>query len=365
MDFFTTTISEKSIELANKVLSSGFISAGKMAEEFESSLSHKLGMPSCVSVNSGTSALHLALVVAGVSRGDEVILPAQTFIATAYTIMMQGATPVFADIELDTGNIDVNSIRLKITEKTKAIMPVHWAGYPCDMDAINAIAKEFNLAVIEDAAHALGAKYNGRPVGSLSRFTAFSFQAIKHITSGDGGAVAALNSDDVYLLKRLRWFDIDRDNSKPDILGERVYDAKHVGYKYHMNDLAAAVALGNLYEFERMQQRIKIIASEYTNNLNNISGIKLPVYSAKHESAYWLYTLFVENRENFIRALKDRGVPTSVVHRRIDKNSVFGGLREDLHNQAIYDDVQICIPIHSNLTDDEVSKIIQSIQKGW
>lgn len=365
MNFFTTTISNKSIELANKVLSSGFISAGKMADEFEQALFSQLGIVNPVSVNSGTSALHIALAVAGVSKGDEVILPAQTFIATAYTIMMQGAIPVFADIQLGTGNIDVQSIRSKITEKTRAIMPVHWGGYPCDMDEINNLAKEFNLAVIEDAAHALGASYKGRPVGSLSRFTAFSFQAIKHITSGDGGAVAALDLDDVYMLKRLRWFDIDRENSKPDILGERVYDATHVGYKYHMNDLAAAVALGNLSEFKDMQQRIAEIARKYNNSLINIPGLKQLNYDIANNSAYWLYTVLVEERENFIRALKDRGVPTSVVHRRIDKNSIFGGIREDLEVQAIYDKTQVCIPIHANLSFEEVGLVIDSIKKGW
>lgn len=364
MDFFTTTISNESILLANKVLTSGFISAGKVAEEFEQSLVNELGIINPVSVNSGTSALHLAMAVAGVSTGDEVILPAQTFIATGFTIMMQGAKPVFADIELETGNIDVESIRSKITDKTKAIMPVHWGGYPCDMDAINLLAKEHNLAVVEDAAHALGAKYKGRPVGTLSRFTAFSFQAIKHITSGDGGVIAALSEDDLYLLKRLRWFDIDRDNSKPDILGERVYDAAHIGYKYHMNDLAAAVVLGNLSEFKRIQGRIKYIADRYENELKDIAGLKQLQYNDENESAYWLFTVLVEERENFIKALKERGVPTSVVHRRIDKNSIFGGLQE-LDNQAIYDQLQICIPIHANLSDEDVNKVIMSIKKGW
>lgn len=365
MDFFTTTITKKSVDLANRVLTSGFISAGKMADEFEQTLSSNLGIVNPVSVNSGTSALHLALAVAGVSKGDEVILPAQTFIATAYTIMMQGAVPVFADIQLETGNIDVISIKSKITEKTKAIMPVHWGGYPCDMDAINAIAKEYDLAVIEDAAHALGASYKGKPVGSLSRFTAFSFQAIKHITSGDGGAVAALDSNDVYMLKRLRWFDIDRENSKPDILGERVYDATNVGYKYHMNDLAAAVALGNLSEFNSMQLRIAEIAQTYDDSLSKVSGLKQLSYDKENKSAYWLYTVLVEERENFIRALRERGVPTSVVHRRIDKNTIFGGIREDLEIQEIYDKTQVCIPIHANLSNDEVGLVIDSIKKGW
>ena len=155
-----------------------------------------------VAVNSGTSALHLASAVADVGPGDEVILPPQTFVASAATILMCGAKPVFADIQPYTGNLDPQSLRVHITPRTKAVMPVHWGGYPCDMDEINAIAREHDLAVVEDAAHALGATYKGKPVGSLSRFTAFSFQAIKHLTTGDGGALCCLEESDYWAARR-------------------------------------------------------------------------------------------------------------------------------------------------------------------
>lgn len=365
MELFTTTISDKSKILANKVLDSTFISAGKMADLFENMLAEKLQVSKPVSVNSGTSALHLALAVAGVGPGDEVILPAQTFIATGFVILMLGAKPVFADIQLDTGNIDPASIRNKITEKTKAIIPVHWAGYPCDLDEINLIAKEHNLIVIEDAAHALGAIYKSKPIGSISDFTCFSFQAIKHITSGDGGAVCSLNDSNYYQLKRRRWFDIDRDNSKPDILGERVYDAENVGYKYHMNDLAAAIAIGNLENFSDTQKRIEDISNYYSNELSNISGVSLLNYNKDRKSAFWLYTILVEERINFIKALKDKNIPSSVVHLRIDKNSVFGGIKEDLVNQKIFDEKQVSIPIHASLSDEDINQIINVIKKGW
>jgi perosamine synthetase len=365
MDFYTTSISKKSIDLVNKVLASGYVSAGKYADEFESSLSSKLGIINPVSVNSGTSALHLALAVAGVNNGDEVIVPAQTFIASAFAIKMQGATPVFADIQINTGNIDPLSIRKKITERTKAIIPVHWGGYPCDLDEINAIAKEFDLIVIEDAAHALGAIYKQIPIGAVSRFTAFSFQAIKHVTSGDGGVLACLNSDDSYQAKKRRWFDIDRENSKPDILGERIYDAKNIGFKYHMNDLAAAIAIGNLSEFPSFQNRIQEIASFYDTELKNVPGLKLLDYKSDRKSAYWLYTVLIDNRENFIKSLKSSGVPSSVVHLRIDKNTIFGGINKDLNEQKIFDEMQVSIPIHENLTHDDVEIIVNTIKKGW
>lgn len=365
MNFFNSTISPKAIELVNEVLKTTFVSAGKMADRFENELSEKLDLINPITVNSGTSALHLALSVAGVGPGDEVIIPPQTFIATGLVVLMTGAKPVFADIQFDTGNIDPVSIKEKITEKTKAIIPVHWAGYPCDLDEINEIARDFNLAVIEDAAHALGATYKGKPIGSISRYTAFSFQAIKHLTTGDGGALCCLNDNDKYQAKRRRWFDIDRENSTPDLLGERVYDAVSIGYKYHMNDIAAAIGLGNLEIFDSILKRHQEIAEFYRNGLTNVPGIKLLNYKDDRTSAYWLYTMLVEKREDFIRRLKEYNIITSVVHKRIDKNSIFGGANSNLVNQTAFDKNQISLPIHSSITNEESEKIIKIINHGW
>jgi len=364
MDFFNTYISSKSIKLAIEVLRSTFLSEGEVVKKFEYDLTKRLGFVNPVCVNSGTSALHLALILAGVGRSDEVILPAQTFVATGIVILMQHAKPVFADIQYNTGNIDPNSIRQKITKKTKAILCVHWAGYPCDMDEINAIAKEYNLIVIEDAAHALGATYKGKPIGSISRFTAFSFQAIKHLTTGDGGALCCLNKDDCNKAKNLRWFGIDRVNSKPSILGEREYDIDTVGYKYHMNNLAAAVGLGNLDDFPSNLNRRREIALQYRDELKNVSGLKLLDYRNDIESAYWLFTVLVERRVDFIKKLKEHGISSSVVHLRIDHNSVFGGITPNLPNQEKFNDEQIAIPVHSGLSDGEVDHIIYCIKRG-
>lgn len=365
MNLFNTHISEKSIELAVNVLKSGFISAGNVADEFERKLAEQLKITNPVTLNSGTSALHLALAVAGIKPGDEVIIPAQTFIATGFVVLMHYAKPVFADIQYETGNIDPVSIKQKITDKTKAIIPVHWAGYPCDMDEINVIARQYNLAVIEDAAHALGAEYKGKPIGSISRFTAFSFQAIKHLTTGDGGALCCLNEGDYYHARRRRWFDIDRDNAKPSILGERVYDATSVGYKYHMNDIAAAIGLGNLEDFPSNLKRRKEIAIQYRNELKQIAGLQLLNYLNDRESACWFFTILVERREDFIRALNSKKVPASVLHTRIDRNSVFGGITQGLMNQEKFNEYQVSIPVHEGLTDDDINLVINSIKKGW
>lgn len=365
MDFFTTHISKKAKENINKVLDTTFVSAGKVADEFENELYNTLGLANPVSVNSGTSALHLGLEVAGVGHGDEVILPTQTFVASGLVIMMTGATPVFADIQYETGNIDPKSVKKKITENTKAIMPVHWAGYPCDMDKINRIAKENNLFVIEDAAHALGATYKGKPIGSISDFTAFSFQAIKHLTTGDGGALCCLDENHYHEARNRRWFGIDREGSKPSILGERVFDIDKVGFKYHMNDVAAAVGLGNLEEFPSHLKRRSEIAAIYRKELSNLSGLQLLDYKDDRKSAYWLFTILVENRLDFIKKMKDQGIPVSVVHQRIDRFSVFGGKTPGLMNQEKFDEYQIAIPIHSDLSADDIHKIINTVKSGW
>ena len=336
-----------------------------MVAQFESALAGRLGLLNPVALNSGTSALHLALALAGIGPGDEVILPAQTFVATGLVILMQRATPVFADIDPLTGNISPASIAEKITPRTRAILPVHWAGYPCDLDEINAIAEKHGLIVIEDAAHALGATYRGRPIGAISRFTAFSFQATKHLTTGDGGALCCRKEDDAQAAFNRRWFGIDRANSNPSILGEREYDIGTLGYKYHMNDLAAAVGLGNLEDFPHRLARRQQTGAYYRQQLGNVPGLQLLRLDAGRTHAYWVFTILVERREDFIRKLAHHGIPASVVHLRIDHNSVFGGLRTDLPGQALFNERQVAIPVHEGLTEDDVDTIVRVIRSGW
>jgi perosamine synthetase len=362
---FNTSIDPAAFDRVKSVLDTTFLSEGKLVKEFEQKLSEVLGLANPVAVNSGTSALHLALALAGVKEGDEVILPAQTFVASGLAIMMQKATPIFADIRYEDGNIDPISIEEKITEKTKAIMPVHWAGYPCDMEEIQAIADKHNLKVIEDAAHALGATYKNKPVGSLSDFTCFSFQAIKHLTTGDGGAVCCKDNKDRDNGFIKRWFGIDRANSKPSILGEREYDISEIGYKYHLNDYSAALGLANLENFKNRLQKRREIAKKYNEAFKDISGITLFDYQNDRESAYWLFGMHVENRENFINALKDKDITASVVHLGIDHNSIFGGKDQELTNQRNFDKTQINIPLHDGLTDENVDLIINTIKAGW
>jgi perosamine synthetase len=233
------------------------------------------------------------------------------------------------------------------------------------MDAINAIALEHGLAVIEDAAHALGATYKGQPVGTLSRFTAFSFQAIKHLTTGDGGALCCTQEEDYLAARRKRWFGIDRERDKASILGERVYDLEEIGFKYHLNDLSAAVGLGNLPEVPDILLRHRKIARHYCQHLADIPGLRLLEYRGDRESAWWFFCVLVEKREKFIRALKSRGIPSTVVHQRIDRNRVFGGEREDLLGQKFFDERQVALPVHCNLLDGELDSVTSAVRRGW
>lgn len=365
MMFFNTNVSEDAVLEVARVLRSGMLSEGRMVARFEQRLRDELGLANPVALNSGTSALHLALTLAGVGPGDEVIIPPQTFIATGTAVLMQGATPVFADIQPTTGNIDPEAIRARVTSRTRAVIPVHWSGYPCDMAEIGVLAEEAGIAVIEDAAHALGASYQGRPVGTLSRFTAFSFQAIKHLTTGDGGALACLSGDDEQAARVRRWFGIDRANSRESILGEREYDATALGYKYHMNDVAAAIGLGNLGAVPEILERHRQVAARYADELSQTPGLTLTERRADRQSSDWFFPVLVERREDFIRSLRARDCAASVVHRRIDRNSLFGGKADDLPGQDFFDERQCALPIHMGLTDEDVGRVIATIKAGW
>jgi len=365
INFFNTFIDKSVLKKVSLIFKSTFISEGELVKEFEYQLTKKLGIVNPIAVNSGTSALHLALDLAGVTKDDEVICPPQTFVASALAILYQRAKPIFTDIQYETGNIDPRKIEEKITKKTKAIMVVHWGGYPCDMDEIFIIAKKHKLIVIEDAAHALGATYKSKQIGSISPFTCFSFQAIKHVTTGDGGATCCLDSETARRGFAKRWFGIDRANSKSSILGERQYDISEIGYKYHLNDYGAALGIANLANFKTRLQKRRKIAQLYDKHLSNVPGIKLFQYKKDRQSSYWLYGLHVEKRENFIKALRSRGIPTSVVHQRIDHNSIFGEITKELINQELFDKTQIHIPIHDGLSDTNITYIINSINKGW
>ena len=272
---------------------------------------------------------------------------------------------MYADVEYATGNINAADIAHRVTPRTRAILTVDWGGYPCDYDAILAVAKEHDLIVIEDAAHALGATYKGKPVGSICPFTCFSFQAIKHLTTGDGGMLCVPSEDNYRKAVRLRWFGIDRFRRRPSILGEPMWNVTELGYKYHMNDIAASIGLGNLEDFERLLARRREIVAIYRDMLDGVAGVTLFERSSDRESADWLFSIHVERREDFCQMMESKGIGVSVVHLRIDRNEVCGGERDDLPELARFTETHVSLPLHNYLSDDDVQYVISSIRSGW
>ncbi|RYD99848.1 MAG: aminotransferase class V-fold PLP-dependent enzyme, partial [Sphingobacteriales bacterium] len=266
-----------------EVLYSGYIAEGEKVYEFERQFGEYIQNPMALSLNSGTAALHVALLLAGVGPGDEVISTVLTAEPTNVAIKLVGAKVVWADVQPNTGLLDPQSVRSKITERTKAIMLVHYAGMVCDMDAFNAISKEFNIPVIEDAAHALGARYNGRPVGSNAPFTIFSLQAIKHMTTIDGGILALKSQEDYDKGRLLRWFGLDKKVARLD------NDIKTPGYKYHMNNVNATVGLVQLKYIEEIVGKYIANGQYFDHALQGIAGVELLDYNPDTEPSYWLY----------------------------------------------------------------------------
>jgi perosamine synthetase len=228
------------------VLESGWIGEGPAVKEFELALAQRIAAPNATALNSCTSAIQLALRLAGVEPGDEVITTAMTCAATNMPILLAGAMPVWADICPSTGNISPQSISEKITEKTRAIMVVHWGGYPCDMDSIAEIAARKGIPIIEDAAHALGSTYRDKNIGTHADYVCFSFQAIKAITTGDGGALVCREPAALERARSLKWFGIDRDKRVVNDYNIADWDILEPGYKYQMNDIAATIGLSQL-----------------------------------------------------------------------------------------------------------------------
>lgn len=361
MNFFETTITEEAKQKVMECLGSGYVSEGKLVKEFEHELERMFGYVFGVAVNSGTSALHLALVLSGVRDGDEVILPAQTFVATGLAILYCGATPIFVDIDINTGNIDPSEISKKITPKTKAAISVAWGGNLPDLEELVTQCQRYGLKLIQDNAHALGVFYGTLPATAYGDFSCFSFQAIKQLTTGDGGLLVCKRYEDYKEAKKLRWFGIDREHDLSDETGERQYNLRQVGYKYHMNDYSAALGIGNLVGFQVRENRRQAIAIRYDQKLTLMSGCHTII---RENSSDWLYTILVDRRSDFIKMMKEKNIPVSVVHVGIDRNSIFGG-KQNMPSQRYWDEHHICLPIYSALTGEDVEQVINAVLGGW
>lgn len=350
---------EKLMPELEKVLYSGYVAQGEQVELFERAFENYIGAGFSLSLNSGTAALHVALILAGVKPGDEVISTAMTAEPTNVAIKMVGAKIRYADIDYNTGCIDPASIDSEINEATKAIMVVDYAGVPVNVTEIQRISNKYNIPVIQDAAHALGAKFCGLKTGRHFPYTVFSFQAIKHLTTIDGGILQIASQEEYEKGKLIRWFGIDKKLSRLD------NNIKFQGYKYHMNNVDATIGLVQLKEIENIINAHVENGKFFDNELMNISGIELLNYYPGSEPSYWLYTLKVENREGFVRKLSENGIMASELHKRSDFHDYLNDFNLRLPNLDRFYERLVHLPCGWWITIEDREKIVRTIKSGW
>ena len=342
-----------------EVLYSGYVAQGEVVEQFERKFEEYIGTGSTLSLNSGTAALHIALILAGVKEGDEVISTALTAEPTNVAIKMVGAKVRWADVDLKTGNISPDAIEKAINPKTKAIIVVDYAGIPVDVKRIQEISEKHNIPVIEDAAHALGAKYNNKRTGNHFPFTVYSFQAIKHLTTIDGGALQILDSGLYEKGKIIRWFGLDKKLTRME------NDITIQGYKYHMNNVNATIGLIQLENIEVLVQKYIDNGKYLDQALKNINGVELIEYYPNTEPSYWLYTLKVKNRQGFVKKMADHGIMASELHKRNDLHTYLNDHPTQLPNLDSFYSEMVHIPCGWWVTKQDCDKMVSIIKSGW
>jgi len=355
-----------------ETLRSGWLTTGPKVKKFEERFAAAVGAKHAVAVNSGTAALHLALEAAGVKAGDEVVVPTMTFAATAEVVLYLGAKPVLADCRPDTLNLDPDSFAKAVTRRTKAVIPVHFGGLPCEMDRILRIARRSKLAVIEDAAHTFPASYRGKPVGSIGDVTCFSFYATKTITTGEGGMAT---TQDAALAERMRLMSlhgISKDAWKRYTAnGTWRYDIVAPGYKYNLTDIAAALGLEQLKKAERMRRVRERYAKAYDAAFAGLP-LELPARPDRGSVHAWhLYPLRLDlprlrlSRDAFIDRLKELGIGTSVhfipLHLHPFYRKTFGYKPQDFPNAAAAFERSVSLPLYSKMTEADVRRVAGAV----
>lgn len=367
-------IDDDDIEAVVKTLKSDFLTTGPRIKEFEERFAEYTGAKYAVAISNGTAALHAACFAAGIGEGDEVITTPITFAASANCVLYQGGIPVFADIDDKTYNIDPEEIRKKITDKTKAIIPVHYTGQPCDMDEICAIAEEYKLIVIEDAAHALGATYKAKKIGSLSDMAIFSFHPVKHITTGEGGMITT-NSRELYdRLIQFRTHGITKDSSKHINTedGPWYHEQQYLGFNYRLTDFQCALGISQLKKLDRFLKRRREIAERYNKAFKNVDGIIIPYQREEANSSWHIYVLQLElekltaSRKEVFEALREERLGVNVHYIPVYYHPYYQqlGYKKGLCPLAewLYERI-ITIPLYPKMTDEEVDMVIEKIKK--
>jgi dTDP-4-amino-4,6-dideoxygalactose transaminase len=372
LPFAAPLLGDEEVQGVVECLRSGWLTTGMKVREFETAFAKYIGAKHAIAVNSCTSALHLALEAAGVKPGDEVITSPMTFTATAAVVEHLRAKPVFADIDAETMNIDPAAIEAKITPRTKAILPVHFAGQACDMDAIEAIARRHGLVVVEDAAHAIPTRYQGRLVGTLSPLTCFSFYATKNITTGEGGMVTT--DDDRYAarIRLMTLHGMNKDAWKRYMQGGAwAYDVIAPGYKYNLTDVAAAIGLPQLRRCDEFHARRMEIAQKYDEGFASLRGVSTPAVRDPKSHGWHLYVIQVGanqltiDRDAFIQALGERNIGVSVhfipLHLQPYYRDTYGLRSEDFPRATAAFHRIISLPLYARMSDADVQDVIDAV----
>jgi UDP-4-amino-4-deoxy-L-arabinose-oxoglutarate aminotransferase len=369
IEFFRHGIGEEELQRLREVLGSLFITTGKAVYEFEDDFARYLGLPHTVAVTSCTSAMQLALLAGGVKPGDEVITSTMTFIGTPNAVLMAGATPVLVDVDRSTGNISPEEVEAAVTERTKAIMPVHLYGQMCDMDALRAVADRHGLFIVEDAAHAIEGKWNGKAPGHYGEYATFSFYATKNITSGEGGAVTVRDEKQYELMNMLRLHGFNQLAVDRYTSNYEKYDIEMFGWKYNMDSLHAAILIEQLKKIGEFGRRRREIFDRYTEAFSETDGIELHTIRPEAEHAYHLLTILVEpaRRDAVMDGLQERGVGVSInfipVHQMTYYRERFG-YRDGMFPAAEEIGARtISLPLYPKLTDEELEYVIDAVRK--
>ena len=377
IQLFKVHMSPTAAEEVAKVLNSGYIGQGPKVDEFEDQLKDYFNHDFVQTVNSGTSALHMALHLLkkpnnkwpGIQEGDEVLATALTCTASNFPILANGLKIKWVDIDPTTLNMDLDDLARKITPTTKAIILVHWGGYPSDLDRVKQIQQKseelygFKPAVIEDGAHSFGSKYKGKNIGTHGNLTMYSLQAIKHITSIDGGLLLSPHQELHRRGKLIRWYGIDRDSNRKDFRCEA--DIEEWGFKFHMNDVCATVGIENLKHADELILKHQSNAAYYDKHLKNTKGVTLLDRQEGHESSFWIYSMLVDDRDGFYKWMKECNIVVSQVHERNDKHTSVQEFKTQLPTLDKTIGKIVSIPVGWWVTEEQREYIVDCIKKGW
>jgi len=373
LPYGTQWIDEKEINEVVDSLKSDWITTGPKMRLFEEKFKKYIGSKYAVAVNSGTAALHIATSAIGINPGDEVITTPLTFVASANCIVYRGGTPKFADVKIDTYNIKPEEIKKKITSKTKAIIPVHFTGQPCDMDEIMEIAKDNNLFIIEDAAHAIDAKYKNKKIGNISDLTVFSFHPVKNITTAEGGMVTTNNEELYEKLLMFRTHGISKDAvNRFGMTGGFYYDMQYLGYRYNMSELHASLGIHQLDKLESFQRRRMDIIKTYNKELKDIEELHIPFVKDNIKHSWHLYVIrlnlskLIVGRDYIFKALRAENIGVNVhyipVHYHSYYQNKFNLKKGILPNVEWLFPRLLTIPLFPKMTDDDIYDVINALK---